>query len=500
MALCCLVSAQENEVKKPALDPEPVRDITFEEAVDLGLAYNLGIKSARLDALMERFRVAEADAAWDTTLSSEAGASETRVPARSSLGGADIIDTDSAFFALGVTKPLRVGPTLGLNWRSDYSFNNSSFSTINPAYDSFLELSLTVPLLRGRGRHVQEADLRASRASAEGARYQLLQDAADLVQAVAAAYWNLVYMQERILVLEKSVQVAREIEATERRKMQPDIGRSTRLDVTTAEAETKRREVAVIQGELDAADASDELRRLILPFNGTSEDNFTLRARGVPGEKAEVSSLQTLIDRALLRRPDFMKTQTDLAQLVEAVVVARNQQRMQLDFSTNVAWRSLDGTPVDSSVEIFDAQPSAGANLVFNVPIGRRAARAAVRRATLNLEKGRVARQELLNSIVIEVRKARRALRGAFAEIEATNKEVAAAAAALAGERKRLQRGSGTVLDVARLEENVTDAQLRLVLVKTNMEAARVDVLHVSGTLIAELKIELDKDLVPTRR
>ena len=55
---------------------------------------------------------------------------------------------------------------------------------------------------------------------------------------------------------------------------------------------------------------------------------------------------------------------------------------------------------------------------------------------------------------------------------------------ALDGERKRRDRGSSTVIDVSRLEENLTDARLRQTQAHTNLERARIELLRASGRLI----------------
>ena len=71
-----------------AQEPPPngtVRELTFEEAVELGLAYNLGLKSARFDALVARLDVEEQDAAWDATLDGTVEGGQTRIPSRSQL-------------------------------------------------------------------------------------------------------------------------------------------------------------------------------------------------------------------------------------------------------------------------------------------------------------------------------------------------------------------------------------------------------------------------------
>ncbi|MHC4959035.1 MAG: TolC family protein [Planctomycetota bacterium] len=493
LAICCLVHAA------PESD-EIVKKITFQDAVDLGLSRNLGLKTVRLDALMRRLLVDIQDAAWDTTFETEIGGGESLTPSRSQLAGADVLDTDTGFWTMNFVKPTRLGPTLGVNWRADRTFNNSTFSTINPAYDSALDLTLTVPLLRGFGRGVQEADLRASRASADAARFDLLNEAARVVQDVALAYWALVYQQRRVNVLERSLKIAEDIEATERRKARPEIARSTILDVTTAAAETKRRIAALIAGRNDAADQADELRRLILPFTGGRDDRILFRAVGIPADKVKLPNLSATVSDALARRPDLRRMDADLRRLQEGVVRAKDQMNFQLDFRASVGWKGVDGDFADSVGGAFSGDfPTGEAAILFAFPFGRRAAKAELRRSRLDVERQRVLRDSKVNDVIIEVRTAYRALRTAILEIEATDEERKAAEAALEGERKRLARGTSTVIDVARLEENFTDAQLRLLLSQTTLEQARVALLYTGGRLIEVFGIELGPELQPRR-
>ncbi len=490
-ALATVAGAQEGASAKG----QAVREVTFEEAVELGLAYNLGLKSARFDALVARLDVEEQDALWDMTLDGTVGGGETRIPSRSELEGAQVLETDSFAYGFGLTKPLRIGPTLGLDWRTDRLFTNSSFSTINPSYDTALELSLTVPLLRGRGRQAQESDLRASRAGAQGARFTLLSEAELLIDSIAVAYWNLVYLEDRVRVLEKSLEVAREIEEAERKKLRPEIGRSTPLDVTTAHAETKTRETNVISGRLDAANASDDLRLLILPFIGGPDDRIALRAVQKPEDPSEVPGLDGLVADALLTRNDLRATESRIEQLRESVVSAQNQLRVQLDLEGTVTFRGVDGDIGGASTQAVSGDyPSANAALNLSWPLGRRAAKAALRRAQLALEQAEVLRNDQVSGIVAEVRKAHRGLQAANEGILSLREGVIAADASLKGERLRLARGSSTILDVAQLEESFTTAELRLLETRTKVEQARIRLQRATGGLLPRYGVDLGPD------
>ena len=187
-------------IKKDPTQETVARSLKFADAIELGMAYNLGLRGARFDALIARLQVAREDAAWDWTLDSEFGIGESLTPSRSTLAGAGIVESETANFVLGMTKTFRSGPSVGLRWRNDRYFSNSAFNTLNPAYETNVDLTLTVPLLRGRGTDAQEAGLRASEAGAEAARFDFYDRAERLIQEIAGAYWNLVFLQERIKV------------------------------------------------------------------------------------------------------------------------------------------------------------------------------------------------------------------------------------------------------------------------------------------------------------
>jgi len=487
--------APTQETEAIANDDPLFRRISLADAIDLGLAYNLGIQSARFDALVARLQIARENAAWDWSLDSEFGVAETLIPSRSDLAGAEVVDTDSANFVLGVTKTFREGPTLGIRWRNDRTFTNSSFASINPAYDTLLDVSLTVPLLRGRGRQAQESGLRASRAAADAARWDLLDRAELLIQEISNAYWNLVFVQEQVRVLEKALEVAADIEKTERRKLEPEIGRATVLSVAQAEAERLRREADLIGGQLSAENASDTLRLLILPFTGEDQDRVRLDAKDRLRDKIAMAELGDLVERALSHRSDLRRVDSEIERLNEEVVRARDNLRIRLDLDAGLAWRTVSGTPADSSSQIFDGTaPSARGAIILEWPIGRREAKAALRQAELAVEKARIDRREKVNGVVGNVRLAHRSMRTSMREIAVRRKELAASLKALEGERLRLKRGTATVIDVAVLEENAVNAALRLLQAQTVLERSRIDALRSSGGLLERWQVRFDGD------
>jgi len=481
----------------PAPTPSRQRPVTISDAVDLALAYNIGLESERLGVLIARLRVDEEEAAWDTVFNSGVGGGEDRIPSRTELAGADVLDTDRFHFNFGLEKRLPVGPTLGVNWRTDRTFNNSSFATINPAYDSAFEFTISVPLWRGRGRGVTEVELRAERHAMESARQDLMAEIATLLTSVGSAYWELVNRQERVKVLEKSLDVAREIEASERKKLRPEVGRSTIIDVTKAEAETQRRIAELIVGRRDAADAADALRELILPFTGEKDlDELVFIAIDEPQQDLVAGLLDDRLATAMASRPELRAQDASIARLQEFVVQARDAVSPELNLTGAVTSRGVASGFDNSAGDVFARDAvSASGELNLSFPFGRRAAKAALRRSELELERARLTRRELSNGIIAEVRRAHRAVSTAGDQINASRKEVESAEVALDGERRRLARGTSTLINVVRLEEDLTLARIRLLEARIGLERARLELLRVEGTILERFSIGIDEEL-----
>jgi outer membrane protein TolC len=502
LLLVLLVTGLLHAEEAPTESKIPVKGITFMDALDLGLAHNLGLESERLNAIVARLKVQEEAAAWDTIFDASVGGGEENLPARSQLAGANIVDTDNLNFSLGLQQPLRTGGTFGIALRTDRTFSNSSFATINPAYDTAFEFTLTLPLLRGWGRTVNEAELRAAHYNSESARFALVTEVADVVTAVGNAYWTLAFEQSQVKVLQKSFEVASEIEEDERKKARPEVGRSTRLDVTRAVAETQRRLAALIDGKRRAGDAADDLRELVLPFTGDPEtDALVFMAIDVPEEAGVGFGLDDAIAEAFLRRPEMRRADADLKAQGENVVLARDATRPELTLSGTAASRGVASTFPTSADQTFGGDAfSADARLDLSYPFGLRAARAALRQAELQLQRVRLDRAQLMNTVVGEVRRAHRAVLAALDEIEARKKEASAAGDALDGERKRLARGSSTVINVTILEEDKTRAEIRLLEGYLNLERARIEFLRVTGTLLERYRITMDGRLQASRK
>ena len=184
----------------------------------------------------------------------------------------------------------------------------------------------------------------------------------------------------------------------------------------------------------------------------------------------------------------------------ETVILAQDAARVDLDLIGTLGWKSVAPELGESVSEVLEGNNlSAGAGLNLSWTLGLRAARADLRRARLELERKRIERRDKANTVIAEVREAHRALRMAILEIETIKEEVKAAAASLEGETKRLARGSSTILDVSRLEENLTDAQLRLLEASTTLELARLAIYRVSGTLLDRFQIVFGRDFEAQR-
>src|SRR6185436_14039849 len=103
---------------------------------------------------------------------------------------------DDVAFTLGVRKLLPFGGSYDLSFSNDRSESNNVFLTFNPTWAQTLGVSMTVPLLQGRGTEANTATLIIARYTRDQSVDSFEKSLSDSVFQVMQAYWDLVFAIE----------------------------------------------------------------------------------------------------------------------------------------------------------------------------------------------------------------------------------------------------------------------------------------------------------------
>ncbi len=190
----------------------------------------------------------------------EASTSGDEQPTASVFAGADLLETETRALSGGARLRLPTGTELSASLNTLRTTSNSDFALLSPQIDSYGELALTQPLLKGFGPAAR-GELDASRELGLQAEALYADARLAVIAELEATYWAL-YAAERdygvqLLIAEQARAFLREVE------LRAEAGLNSPGAVASARVFLAQQAQAVLDGEEQLDRASDRLATLI---------------------------------------------------------------------------------------------------------------------------------------------------------------------------------------------------------------------------------------------
>lgn len=428
----------------------------------------------------------EAEAAFDPTVSTSFDAGNTRqASASSELDGASQPESDSLAATAGIEKPLRDGSSVGVEWDAlDRASNNSSFSNLNPSYDSALRLTLRKPLLRGSGRE--------ARLPMEFARLDSLRTAEEwrseiegVLLEVETSYWEIQARSLEKEIRQQGLELARLIlEETEARG-------STRVEVLEAKANVVRREAEIAQARKDYDDALDELFRIAGLLGRAEPGKLALDA--LPAAEGPVPDTGACYADAIANGVEARLEENALQNARVELERAKLGLRPTLDLAASGGVLGRDGNYGPSNKAMLEGDGrfyQAGIELRF--PWDSRAEKARLMRAESRLkqENGRVENARL--ELFTRIREITRRVVTGLELLRAAATAVDLNRARFEEQRARRAAGEAILRDVLEAQTALDTALLEELRARVVVIAARLELERARGRLPARHGFALD--------
>ena len=364
----------------------------------------------------------------------------------------------------------------------------------------FGDASISVPLLRGAGRHIVTEPLTQAQRDVIYAIYTLQRFKRTLVVQVAADY--LAVLQQQDQIDNATANHTRLAKAAERARRLGKAGRLPETQVGQAEQDELRARDRMIrarngyQGRLDAlkltlglpTDARmsldrDELKRMVDKANAATADQADVNAAARPGT-FELPPVQA-IAKALANRLDLRTAQARVVDAQRGVVVAADNLKADVTLAGTAAMGSGRGV---GSARTANAQmrPEEGvysASVTSDLPWERTAERNAYRTAYITLERATRRVQELEDGIKLSIR-------GALRTLAQTRETFAIQSQAARLARRRvtstelfLEAGRAEIRDVLEAQEALVQAQDQLTAALVNYRNAELELQRDMGVL-----------------
>jgi outer membrane protein len=390
------------------------------ESVVLGtLSFSPQVNVMREIAPLREDTIVEKQADFDPKVFVESKFLDTSDPVGSVLttGGPDRYIDQNWNYNNGLRKRTLTGAQVELSQKIGYENSNSLYFVPPLQGTSRLSLNITQPLLNGAGQAYNTHLIVLAQIDAQSARDQVSKDLQTLLSEVYQAYWDL-HLQRSLLLqkrrlYERGVDVCRKLEG--RREVDAVGGQLAR-----AKAAVASRYAAVIRQETDLLNADAKLRTLM-------NDPFLLGHRDqelIPMQPPLRAPLPLTFEDSLVvalnHRPEINQARTELKAAAIRQDVAKNELRpvLNLILSTYVSGLEGDVNIGRAMADQFSlGRPTYSTGVVFEMPLGNRAARAKFDRRKLEIVQLTSQLIAATSNVRLEVEKAVREVKTSYREM-----------------------------------------------------------------------------------
>ena len=526
------------ELGRVGVDLDRQRPLALREALALALENNKDIELARDNVKLAEFDLLGSRGAYDPRFSSSSYFERIESPISSFLSGG----TNGSVVQNDYTASARfegLAPKLGGNYRIEFSSirltSNNQFAALNPQYPTALTFTYAQPLLRGLKIDNNRRLIEIAKKNLSLSDAQFRQRAIETITGVQRAYWDLVFGLRNLQIQRDAVRDART--QLEHNKRLVVAGALAPIDVVAAEAQVAGFEQTLFSALEEVSRSENNLKNLIAVDRQSELWSVSL----IPTDDVELAlpptiSLEEALRAALENRPELQ--QSNLVREVNEIdqKFFREQTKPQIDLVGSYGMVGLAGSIsgglnpfTSSSQELRDrvnllslnsglprlADPPAQTlapellggyaqsiqNLFgnryhnyrigfqINLPLRNRTAEAQLGRSLVEGQKIATQRQQLEQSIQVDVRNALQVVRSASARLRAASVAREAGEQQYASEQRKLDAGQSTVFLVLDRQTALTVARGNELRAQTDLNKAFAELQRATGNALTSNSI-----------
>jgi outer membrane protein TolC len=520
------------EMTRVGVDLNRQRPLSVRDAIAMALANNKDIEVARTAVKIAEFDLLGGRGLYDPRFSSTAFYERNKSPIASFLsGGSNGANSQSDFS--GSARLEGLSPKYGGNYVIDFSSirltTNNQFTALSSQYPTALTFSYVQPLFRGLKFDKNRRQVEIARKNLSLTDAQFRQKAIETITNVQRAYWDLVFALRSVQIQRDAVKVARSQLDHNRRLVQE--GQLAPIDVVAAEAQITTFEQNVYSALEEVSKSENNLKNMI----AENQQSDLWQESVVPTDPVDLTvpvvSLPEALKTAMENRPELQ--QSNVAQEINKIDQAfyGDQKKPAIDLVGTYSMIGLSGALgnstnpfVGSSVQLRDAVNKLLRNAGFdelpdppsqtispelvggfsqsvqnllsnrygnlrvgvqiNLPLRNRTAEAQYGRSLVEGERIVAQREQLEQTIQVEVRNALQAMRSAEARLQAAAATRAANEQQLTSEQRRLDAGQSTTFLVLERQTALTASRGAELKAQTDLNKAVADLQRATGNAL----------------
>lgn len=382
-------------------------------------------------------------------------------------------------------------------------------SGLDPFSSPSTSVTVTQPLLRGRGRAVNLRYVRIANVNRGVSRLLFEQQVLELIYGVSRIYFDLVSLGENVSVKQEALRAAE--------KLRQDNANQV-IEGTLAPIELTRVAALVSSSQFDLAQAQglyrqEEviLRNLLVrtnaPVFSALFSEIVPTDRIVVPDLLELPPVAELIAAGLAKRPDVAQSELQVKTGQISVAASRNQVLPQLNAYANYQGRGSSEVSYEALGTPGTALPTPPVNLAtgglrtstiyqagieLTLPLRNRVAASDAARDAIQLRQLQARKEKLAEQVREDVENAAIAVETAFAAYKAAVASRSYQEQLLETERDRLLVGQSTNLSIVQDEAYVAQARSTEIAARSNWAKARVELDRDVGDLLEKNHVLLE--------
>lgn len=470
--------------------PEKRIELSLMEAIHRMLVNNYAIRVAAYQPAIDAARVVEAEAAFDSTFFFNFTNDKRNRP--SSTPALSGTDTENRIFDTGLRKLLAPGTQVQIGYQWTRTDTDLAFSTINPAYQQTIAASARQPLLRNFGIDFNRSQINIRKNDRRISQQQLRRQIRDQLQAVEDAYWLLVQARRAVTIQAELIAYTQDLYETLKARLGFDVFQA-QVDQVKAQLDSRKADfVRVIN---NVWDTQDELKRLMNDPEFDLATEMIIIPTDVPQFEPFMIDRLNQLQTALDNRSELKEAKLQVENARIGVGVAKNQAlpRFDLAFTTNANGLGVSSNQAHRQVTDFDFIDYT-VLVEFEVPLGNRAARAALRQARLAYAQAAVAVRQVIEDICTEVNVAIRRLQSEYDQLEPRASSTISARDFLNAVRAREQAKTAEQINTELgAQQSLANERATLLQSLVDYNRAVVNLERVKGTLLRYNNVVLEE-------
>ncbi len=460
--------------------------------------------------------------------------------------GTNFLVTEYKNANFGIQQGFLTGTSITLGMQNNLGYKqNSPNSDFNPVDQGAISFSVTQNLLNGFGKQINNRAIRIAKNQLHISDLTFKQQVIATVNNVVNLYWDLVTFNDSLKVKQQTLDLNTQLYTDNKRRA--ELGALAEIDIIQAEAEMKSSQQDVLTAETQVLQ-QEMILKSVLSRTGFAASTLAT-ARIIPTDHFDVPAqdpvvpVQDMVAEAFQRRPEIEQSQIGLEDTRINMLGTKNNLLPSLSVFASLSNNGLGGgvnsLPVPITVggvqggtigyrtrtegdvnnfflggygtflsQVFRRNfPNYSAGFQLNIPIRNRAAQADLITDQLNYRTQQIQDKQLQNNIKLNVLNAQIALKQARSVYETAVQARRLQEQVLAGERRKYELGTSSILNVVVVQRDTTtrgiaevDARSQYIKARNALDNVLGRTLEVQNVDVGEAKngiVTREPDMIP---